>query len=117
MARKLRMKAGRKINAKRKTIVEPMFGQTKQERGPRRFLQRSLETTNRLLNLAEKQHIKKVPSCAGWREHSRCEQQAPGQRQQHAGPAPVCRESGRLSWVGSTFAPPADRNGPALLRL
>jgi hypothetical protein len=53
MARKLRMKAGRKINAKRKTVVEPMFGQTKQERGPRRFLLRSLETTNRLLNLAE----------------------------------------------------------------
>jgi hypothetical protein len=43
MARKLRKKAGREIYAKRKTIVEPMFGQTKEARGLRRFLLRGLE--------------------------------------------------------------------------
>ena len=50
MARKLRMKAGGKIYAKRKTVVEPMFGQTKQASGPRRFLLLGLETPNPLLN-------------------------------------------------------------------
>jgi hypothetical protein len=38
MARKLRMKKGQKIYARRKTIVEPVFGQTKEGRGLRRFL-------------------------------------------------------------------------------
>ncbi|MFN9660674.1 MAG: transposase [Cyanobacteriota bacterium] len=38
MARKLRKKAGREIYAKRKTTVEPVFGQTKEARGLRRFL-------------------------------------------------------------------------------
>jgi hypothetical protein len=32
MARKLRKKEGREIYAKRKTIVEPVFGQTKEAR-------------------------------------------------------------------------------------
>jgi hypothetical protein len=40
MARKLRKKEGRKIYAKRKPIVEPVFGQTKEARGLRRFLLR-----------------------------------------------------------------------------
>ena len=43
MARKLRKKAGREIYAKRNTIVEPVFGQTKEARGLRRFLLRGLE--------------------------------------------------------------------------
>ena len=43
MARKLRKKEGREIYAKRKTIVEPVFGQTKEARGLRRFLLRGLE--------------------------------------------------------------------------
>ena len=43
MARKLRKKEGREIYAKRKTIVEPVFGQTKEGRGLRRFLLRGLE--------------------------------------------------------------------------
>jgi len=42
MARKLRKKEGREIYAKRKTIVEPVFGQTKEARGLRRFLLRGL---------------------------------------------------------------------------
>ncbi len=46
MARKLRKKAGREIYAKRKTIVEPVFGQTKEARGLRRFLLRGLEMVN-----------------------------------------------------------------------
>ena len=46
MARKLRKKAGREIYAKRKTIVEPVFGQTKEGRGLRRFLLRGLEKVN-----------------------------------------------------------------------
>jgi len=40
MARKLRKKEGREIYAMRKTIVEPVFGQTKEARGLRRFLAR-----------------------------------------------------------------------------
>jgi transposase len=43
MARKLRKKEGREIYAKRKTIVEPVFGQTKEGRGLRRFPLRGLE--------------------------------------------------------------------------
>ena len=46
MARKLRKNEGREIYAKRKTIVEPVFGQTKAARGLRRFLLRGLEKVN-----------------------------------------------------------------------
>jgi transposase len=46
MGRKLRKKEGREIYAKRKTIVEPVFGQTKEARGLRRFLLRGLEKVN-----------------------------------------------------------------------
>jgi len=46
MARKLRTKKGREIYAKRKTIPEPVFGQTKEGRGLRRFLMRGLEKVN-----------------------------------------------------------------------
>ena len=43
MRRKVRTKAGRAIYAKRKGIVEPVFGQIKQARGFRKFLLRGLE--------------------------------------------------------------------------
>jgi transposase len=43
MQRKLRTKAGAKIYAQRKGIVEPVFGQIKQGRGMRGFLLRGLE--------------------------------------------------------------------------
>jgi transposase len=43
MARKLRTLAGRKAYSRRKTIVEPVFGQIKQARGFRQFLRRGLE--------------------------------------------------------------------------
>jgi transposase len=43
MAQKLRTAAGRAIYAKRKRIVEPVFGQIKEARGIRRFLLRGLE--------------------------------------------------------------------------
>jgi transposase len=43
MARKLRSKAGSRIYAKRKAIVEPVNGQIKETRGLRRFLLRGLE--------------------------------------------------------------------------
>ncbi len=46
MARKLRKKKGKEIYATRKTIVEPVFGQTKEGRGLRRFLLRGLEKVN-----------------------------------------------------------------------
>ena len=46
MARKLRKKEGREIYAKRKTIVESVFGQTKEARGLRRFLLRGMEKVN-----------------------------------------------------------------------
>ncbi|MEB3301953.1 MAG: transposase [Cyanobacteriota bacterium] len=46
MARKLRTKKGHEIYAKRKTIPEPVFGQTKEARGLRRFLLRGLENVN-----------------------------------------------------------------------
>jgi len=42
MQRKLLTKRGKKIYAKRKTSVEPVFGQVKQERGFRNFLLRGL---------------------------------------------------------------------------
>jgi hypothetical protein len=43
MARKLRTKPGRERYAKRKGMVEPVFGQIKQGRGFRQFLLRGLE--------------------------------------------------------------------------
>ena len=43
MGRKLRTKAGRAVYAKRKGIVEPVFGQCKEGRGFRRFLLRGLQ--------------------------------------------------------------------------
>jgi len=43
MRRKLRTKAGKKVYARRKAIVEPVFGQIKQARGIRQFLLRGLE--------------------------------------------------------------------------
>lgn len=43
MRRKLQTKVGAAIYAKRKTIVEPVFGQIKQARGFRQFLLRGLE--------------------------------------------------------------------------
>jgi len=46
MARKLRRKKGKEIYARRKTIVEPVFGQAKEGRGLRRFLLRGLEKVN-----------------------------------------------------------------------
>jgi len=46
MHRKLRNKKGREIYARRKTIVEPVFGQAKECRGLRRFLLRGLEKVN-----------------------------------------------------------------------
>ena len=61
MKRKLKTKAGRAIYARRKTIVEPVFGQIKQARGFRQFLLRGVEkvrsewalvcTTHNLLKL------------------------------------------------------------------
>ncbi len=61
MRRKLKTKAGRAIYARRKTIVEPVFGQIKQARGFRQFLLRGVEkvravwalvcTTHNLLKL------------------------------------------------------------------
>lgn len=44
MRRRLRTKQGRARYAKRKTIVEPVFGQIKQGRGFRQFLLRGLQT-------------------------------------------------------------------------
>jgi transposase len=43
MARKLRTKKGREAYARRKVIVEPVFGQIKQARGIRSFLLRGIE--------------------------------------------------------------------------
>jgi len=43
MARKLRTKQGRETYAKRKGMIEPIFGQIKQVRGFRQFLLRGLE--------------------------------------------------------------------------
>jgi hypothetical protein len=61
MRRKLTTRAGRAIYARRKTIVEPVFGQIKQARGFRQFLLRGVEkvrgewalvcTTHNLLKL------------------------------------------------------------------
>jgi len=46
MARKLRINKGREVYAKRSAIREPVFGQTKETRGLRRFLLRGLEKVN-----------------------------------------------------------------------
>lgn len=46
MARKLRTKKGRKTYSKRKHIVEPVFGQTKEARGFRRFSLRGEENVS-----------------------------------------------------------------------
>jgi hypothetical protein len=43
MERKLKTKVGAAIYARRKCIVEPVFGQIKQARGFRQFLLRGLE--------------------------------------------------------------------------
>ena len=43
MARKLRTQKGRKLYARRKTIVEPVFGQIKRCRGFVQFLLRGLD--------------------------------------------------------------------------
>jgi hypothetical protein len=43
MARKLRTQHGRETYAKRKGMIEPIFGQIKQVRGFRQFLLRGLE--------------------------------------------------------------------------
>ena len=43
MQRKLRTKAGKKVYARRKAVVEAVFGQIKQARGIRQFLLRGLE--------------------------------------------------------------------------
>ena len=42
MRRKLQTKAGKAIYARRKAVVEPVFGQIKEARGFRRFLLRGL---------------------------------------------------------------------------
>src|SRR5258707_1222190 len=44
MARKLRTKAGREMYAKRKGMIEPIFGQLKQALGFRQFLMRGLSS-------------------------------------------------------------------------
>src|SRR4029453_16118026 len=44
MAAKVRTPAGRALYARRKVIVEPVFGQSKEARGFRRFLLRGLDT-------------------------------------------------------------------------
>jgi hypothetical protein len=43
MAAKVRTPAGQALYARRKVIVEPVFGQSKEARGFRRFLLRSLD--------------------------------------------------------------------------
>ena len=43
MQAKLKTAAGRAVYARRKAIVEPVFGQIKEARGFRRFLLRGLE--------------------------------------------------------------------------
>ena len=51
MDRKIRSKAGQAIDALRKIIAEPMFGQIKAIRGLDRFLLRGTEKTFGELNL------------------------------------------------------------------
>jgi Transposase DDE domain len=47
MRRKLRTEAGRSIYKMRKAIVEPVFGQIKEQRGFRRFSLRGLQNVRR----------------------------------------------------------------------
>lgn len=51
MTRKVRTQRGRKLYAKRKKIIEPVFGQTKECRGIRKFLLRGREAVNAEWNL------------------------------------------------------------------
>lgn len=67
MARKLRTKKGRSTYAKRKGMIEPIFGQIKQARGFRQFLMRGMEnmrgewrlvcTTHNLLKLFRSRQV------------------------------------------------------------
>ena len=64
---KLRTKKGRETYAKRKGMVEPLFGQIKQARGFRQFLLRGMENmrgewrlicmTHNLLKLFRSRHV------------------------------------------------------------
>jgi len=56
MARKLRTKKGRETYAKRKEIVEPVFGQIKHVRGVRQFLLRGLTNVHREWTLICRTH-------------------------------------------------------------
>ena len=67
MARKLRTKKGRETYAKRKGMIEPVFGQIKQARGFRQFLLRGMKNmrgewslicmTHNLLKLFGRQQV------------------------------------------------------------
>lgn len=56
MRRKLRTEAGHDLYKMRKAIVEPVFGQTKEARGFRRFLLRGIENVDREFNLIALTH-------------------------------------------------------------
>ena len=56
MARRLRSKAGSRIYAQRKAIVEPVNGQIKEARGLRRFLLRGLEKADCVWHLIAATH-------------------------------------------------------------
>ena len=64
MARKLRSKNGREVYARRKAIVEPVFGQTKENRGLRRFLLRGLEKVNGEWSLMSTGHNLLLPQAS-----------------------------------------------------
>ena len=51
MRRKLRTKRGKTVYAKRKQVVEPVFGQIKQARGLRQFLLREIGNVSAEWNL------------------------------------------------------------------
>ena len=55
MARKVRSKTGKETYARRTTIVEPVFGQTR-GRGLKRFLLRGLEKVNGGWSLGSSSH-------------------------------------------------------------
>jgi hypothetical protein len=71
MARKLRSKAGSRIYAQRKAIVEPVNGQIKETRGLRRFLLRGLEKVD-----AEWHLIAATHNLLKLFRYRRCQQQA-----------------------------------------
>jgi hypothetical protein len=71
MARKLRSKAGSRIYAQRKAIVEPVNGQIKEGRGLRRFLLRGLEKVD-----AEWHLIAATHNLLKLFRYRRCQQQA-----------------------------------------